>query len=175
MGTPHGGSKAANWASLIGSIANAMFFHAPKNLLIDLQLNSEQLKGVSEDFNEIVSRYKINSFYEDTSNLGVAALINNLGMSSAEVFLLTLTQIVDKGSATLQIPHEEMLPIKGDHTGIVKFGHDDERFKMVWKAIKHQHTLASACTSHARFCSLKLTASSIHSVATKPSPCTKGC
>jgi hypothetical protein len=44
--------------------------------------------------------------------------------------------MVEKHSAVLEFPHEEMVCLKRDHFSMCKFEANDPEFEIVWKAIR---------------------------------------
>jgi hypothetical protein len=65
FGTPHRGSKLADWAVLGSKIAGAAFLKPPKTYLKALRSNSEALRAISEDFVPLSEKYHITSFWEE--------------------------------------------------------------------------------------------------------------
>lgn len=66
MGTPHGGSDAASWASFAAHALEALQIGITTNtsLLSDLKKNSETLRQISQQFVERGSKLMMKTFYE---------------------------------------------------------------------------------------------------------------
>ncbi|KAK3314381.1 Alpha/Beta hydrolase protein [Apodospora peruviana] len=119
FGTPHRGADAATWASLVSSITAAAFGNGPKSFLLKaLKPNSRDLMDLSEDFRPLSMKYAIASFVEQDVYSGLGRVV------------------VEKHSAVMELPHEEVLVIGGNHSSICKFDMDDPRFEAVWRRIK---------------------------------------
>jgi hypothetical protein len=71
MGTPHRGSKVADWSSMVSGIGKLMFLSLPRRLLHDLKTNCKAWSDISEDFINIVSRFTIKSFFEENKSIRV--------------------------------------------------------------------------------------------------------
>lgn len=71
FGTPHQGSKTANWGTIIANILNAASFELNMNttLINNLEKQSGVLFEISESFVDRGKGLKITSFYE-TRKLG---------------------------------------------------------------------------------------------------------
>jgi predicted nucleotide-binding protein (sugar kinase/HSP70/actin superfamily) len=126
LGTPHRGSRVADWSSIVTGIAKVMFLGRPRKLLDDLKTNCKALSDISEDFINIVSRFTIKSFFEENR-------LNHVIIVCASYHLKACTnhnQVVNKDSATMKITQEEAIPMEGDHRQIARFsGPDDDRFQ----------------------------------------------
>lgn len=62
MGTPHRGSKVADFGHIIASVIRCLGL--PNKILKALKSNSSYLRDVTDNFVRIASRYEIKSFYE---------------------------------------------------------------------------------------------------------------
>ncbi|SPJ79156.1 uncharacterized protein FTOL_07547 [Fusarium torulosum] len=119
MGTPHSGSSIAGFGSVIAKITSS-FIDAPRSLIRLLKTDSSTLYDISRDFVNAVSDLKIRlvSFYE-------------LEPSSLPVFSKRV--IVEKKSAIIGLPGEEVLGVHGRHGNICKFAStEDPKYRPVW-------------------------------------------
>jgi hypothetical protein len=71
LGTPHRGSKVANWGKLLASIAKVAFLSPKREFLETLSENSKELGDLAEDFVKIAAKYSFKSFYEENRLLGI--------------------------------------------------------------------------------------------------------
>ncbi|KAE8452345.1 hypothetical protein EG329_001045 [Mollisiaceae sp. DMI_Dod_QoI] len=105
MGTPHGGSDVAFWASYAGKLLNIVTFgtRTNKDLLLLLRKDSTFLGSLSQKFKAQCDSLQVLTFYE------------------TEKFPLLNCRIVEKESAHLEVPNEHFLPIQSDHRGMCRF------------------------------------------------------
>lgn len=114
MGTPHGGSPHAGWASTLARWLNR-FRSTNEDLLRTLRSESETLQQVEEDFQRVLRTAhrppRIHCFYE--------------------AFSVTVTgKIVEDSSARL--PGYSNYSIQANHMGMTKFrSHSDEGYQLV--------------------------------------------
>ncbi|KAK0729543.1 Alpha/Beta hydrolase protein [Lasiosphaeris hirsuta] len=120
FGTPHRGSDAATWGNLVaGIMATAFGTRIKTSFLKALKPNSRDLMDLSEDFRSIATRYSIASFVEEDKHSKLGRVI------------------VERHSAVMEVPHEEVASLPGDHSNICKFGRNDaHRFDAVWRCIR---------------------------------------
>ena len=80
LGTPHRGSQSAGWAKLATNLANIAFVDTNKEILKGLEVNSEVLENIHEEFKEIVhdGDIKIHSFFEGRALTGVRGISGKL-------------------------------------------------------------------------------------------------
>ena len=64
LATPHGGSKTADYGSLLSKIATLAFQNPSTQLLKALKLNSAVLRKITDDFKEVCATIEVISFYE---------------------------------------------------------------------------------------------------------------
>ena len=64
LATPHGGSKTADYGSLLSKIATLAFQNPSKQLLKTLKLDSTLLRKITDDFKEACTGIEVISFYE---------------------------------------------------------------------------------------------------------------
>ena len=124
MGTPHCGSDLANIGSAFATIASAVV-EMPKFLLKTLSKNSSALYDISREFATVTSdlNLKLISFYE-------------LDPCSPPWWKGTSFVVVDKRSAILGLPEEEVIAAHANHREICRFrGEDDLGFRAVWTRI----------------------------------------
>lgn len=118
FGTPHRGATAAKWLSLVSGIA-ATAFDEPRSAFVDaLKPNSQDLMDISEDFRSIATRYALVSFVEQDVLDGIGSVI------------------VEKHSAVMELAHEEVMMLSGNHSTLCKFETADKRFEVVWRRIR---------------------------------------
>ena len=121
MGTPHCGSDLANIGSAFANIASAVV-DMPKLLLKTLSKNSSALYDISREFATVTSdlNLKLISFYE-------------LNACSPQWWKGASVVVVDKRSAILGLPGEEIIAAHANHREICRFhGEDDHSFRAVW-------------------------------------------
>ena len=119
LGTPHRGSDLAKWLGTLTAITSAAARTPNPAFVRTLQANSADLLKVSQDFQSLAKEYAVVSFYEEHINRVLGRLV------------------VDKLSAVMGLPHEEVMPLGGDHQAMCRFvGPGDPRFNPVWRAIR---------------------------------------
>ncbi|RYP59387.1 hypothetical protein DL769_008562 [Monosporascus sp. CRB-8-3] len=97
----------------------ATTFNKPQSAFVDaLKPNSRDLMDVSEDFRSIATRYALVTFVEQDVFDGIGSVI------------------VEKHSAVMELAHEEVMMLGGNHSTLCKFGTDDKRFEAVWRRIR---------------------------------------
>ncbi|KAK4171599.1 hypothetical protein QBC36DRAFT_365913 [Triangularia setosa] len=118
FGTPHRGADKTKWLGLVSGIVQAAT-NQPKSKFINvLKTHSADLLEFSEEFKPYVKEYAIASFYEEHPHRILGSLV------------------VEKMSAVLWLAHEEAVMIGGDHSSMCKFGKNDRRFDLAWRAIR---------------------------------------
>ena len=85
MGTPHRGASAASWGDFVARALQALQMNTAtnRNLLSDLEKNSEALWQISQQFVERASTLTIRTFYE----------INKLDYMSCLVYILLIIDL----------------------------------------------------------------------------------
>ncbi|KAH6624184.1 Alpha/Beta hydrolase protein [Chaetomium sp. MPI-SDFR-AT-0129] len=116
--TPHRGADAARWAAIVMDIASSVSLRPSPGFLKALQTDSETLLSVSEDFLPLAGSVHLVSFWEEHAH-------SVLGKP-----------VVDKSSAVMGLPNEEVMMLGGNHQAICRFGVGDRRFDPVWRAIR---------------------------------------
>ena len=77
FGTPHRGSDAARWGSIVAGIAQSAGGVKPRSLfLCTLKPNSDDLINLTEDFRHIAHRYAIVSFVEQDAVSGLGRVVS---------------------------------------------------------------------------------------------------
>jgi sulfite reductase alpha subunit-like flavoprotein len=100
MSTPHKGSTAANWASVVSKIGDVSLFAFPqrtrKDLLKNLKRNSDTLWSISEEFRRVMSGMdvRIASSYEQVVTNPWSELVSTL---SNPLFKSLLIVTLDRG------------------------------------------------------------------------------
>ncbi|OAG34031.1 hypothetical protein AYO21_11824 [Fonsecaea monophora] len=121
LGTPHQGSKVADWAKIIGTIAKYASAATSTNdsLLKSLKKGSPELFEISKSFIDRSPTLSILSFFE----------LDKLPRMNFRV--------VPEDSAILRLPNEQRVPVNADHFNICKFARADEnRYRDVWTALQ---------------------------------------
>ncbi|KAG8530313.1 uncharacterized protein KY384_004815 [Bacidia gigantensis] len=124
MGTPHCGSDLAKIGTVFANIAS-MAIEMPKFWLKTLSKNSAALYDISREFATVTSdlKLKLISFYE-------------LNPCSPPWWKGASVIVVDKRSAILGLPGEEIIAAHANHREICRFtGEDDHGFRAVWTRI----------------------------------------
>ncbi|KAK4140980.1 Alpha/Beta hydrolase protein [Dichotomopilus funicola] len=116
--TPHRGADAARWAAIVMDIASSMSLRPSSGFLNALQTDSETLLSVSEDFLPLAGSVQLVSFWEEHTHPVLGK------------------PVVDKSSAVMGLPNEEVMMLGGNHQAICRFGVGDRRFDPVWRAIR---------------------------------------
>jgi len=118
LGTPHQGSNAASFATILARIAErTLLVRPPTELLRTLTRDSDVLDQSWRQFPNICQHIKICSFYE-TLTMG-----RNI--------------IVERSSALTNMPGEEQCALNANHSDLCKFSdHNDQNFVVVCDAIK---------------------------------------
>ncbi|KAH0545468.1 hypothetical protein FGG08_000469 [Glutinoglossum americanum] len=130
--TPHCGSDLANFGSVIAGIASA-FVDTPKMLLKTLAKNSSALYDVSREFATVVHelQFKLVSFYE-------------LDAFKPPWWGGPSFVVVEKRSAVLGLPGEEVVAVHADHRDICRFeSAEDMNYRPVWIRIEDFATEAA--------------------------------
>lgn len=124
MGTPHCGSDLASIGSAFIRIASTVT-EVPKVLLKTLAKNSSTLYDISREFAEAVSdrKLKLISFYE-------------LNACAFPWWKRASVIVVEKRSAILGLPEEEIIAAHVNHREICRFkGEDDQGFHALWTRV----------------------------------------
>jgi len=81
LGTPHRGSAVAGWGEIAANLARLALQDSNKRLLETLEVSSEILDNIHEEFKTIVhkSGIKIHSFQEAQGVSGMKGLDNKVG------------------------------------------------------------------------------------------------
>ncbi|KAK3693429.1 hypothetical protein B0T22DRAFT_505222 [Podospora appendiculata] len=114
LGTPHQGSRPADWASYLEKISQIVGIKR-SNVLRELETWSPTLLDLSRTFNEQLPRLLINSFYEKQMYDGV--------------------KVVEEGSATLSYLTEIVDGLDANHRTMCKFA---DRHSSVYRAVLQQ-------------------------------------
>jgi hypothetical protein len=83
LGTPHRGSAYAQWGAIASNLAQLALQDSNKKTIKTLEVNSEVLDNIHEEFKTIVHRsgIRIHSFQEGRGISGVKGLHNKVGYS----------------------------------------------------------------------------------------------
>ena len=138
LGTPHQGSNAASFATILARIAErTLLVRPPTELLRTLTRDSDVLDQSWRQFPNICQHIKICSFYETLT----------MGRNIASLYILTYPlpkllitghgKIVERSSALTNMPGEEQCALNANHSDLCKFSdHNDQNFVVVCDAIK---------------------------------------
>ena len=76
LGTPHRGSEYADWGQIASNLAQLVFQDSNKRIIKTLEVHSEVLENIQDDFIKIVdtSKIKIHSFQEARAITGIKGL-----------------------------------------------------------------------------------------------------
>ncbi|KAK4203134.1 hypothetical protein QBC40DRAFT_167527 [Triangularia verruculosa] len=116
FGTPHRGSDAATSFIPVQKITGVVL--GKSRFIPLLKTHSDGLREVSDEFRHVAARYALITFYEQDKHPILRKVI------------------VDRVSAMMGMPHENIMVLGGDHSSMCKFLHNDSRFQAVWKAIQ---------------------------------------
>lgn len=125
LGTPHLGSAIDKKKRLqvLKTIAKAAFTEVPPKLESALELHSDELADLADDFRKITlwteRKLTIYTYYETKTTASAGELI------------------VDQVSARLGYDNETPQPMQADHEGMTKFVNDDDAgFENLWGKLK---------------------------------------
>ncbi|KAI5780133.1 hypothetical protein EDC01DRAFT_669267 [Geopyxis carbonaria] len=119
MGTPHRGSRAADFASILASVFRACTPGLRPDLLKTIKTNSEELADISRSFKYRSVNFKIVTFFEQKTMKGLGTLV------------------VSQDSAVLGLPNERTIPVNADHREMARFSMlSNQRFQSVWHAVQ---------------------------------------
>ncbi|KAH8598592.1 hypothetical protein B0O99DRAFT_615467, partial [Bisporella sp. PMI_857] len=126
IGTPHHGSKGADWAEQLEKLAFFAGHSVNTSILEDLRKNSKNLEQLNSEFTSLLreARFYTRCFYESS------------GMTSLK---LVGRRVVNDTSASIEDPVvNKNLPLDGTHSRICKFVNKDESgYIRVSAAIQH--------------------------------------
>ncbi|KAJ4406473.1 hypothetical protein N0V82_010123 [Gnomoniopsis sp. IMI 355080] len=126
LGTPHRGSSLAGWAQIASNLARVALQDSNKKLTGMLEVNSEVLDNIHENFKTIAHRsgIKIHSFQEARGISGIKGLHN---------------KVVDDYSSKLDLPQsvETVESIDANHMQMARCkGKDDPRYGAIVGVLK---------------------------------------
>ncbi|KAF2675937.1 hypothetical protein K458DRAFT_323244 [Lentithecium fluviatile CBS 122367] len=80
LGTPHRGSSYAGWGEIAANLARLALHDSNKKIIETMEVNSEVLDNIHEEFKTIVPEYsiKVHSFQEARGILGIKGLDNKV-------------------------------------------------------------------------------------------------
>ncbi|KAK4249589.1 putative kinesin light chain [Corynascus novoguineensis] len=121
LGTPHRGSAYAGWGEVVSNLALLALQDSNKNIMKTLEVNSEVLDNIHEEFKTIAdqSRIRIHSFQEARGISGMKGLHN---------------KVVDDFSSKLDLPRslETVESIDANHMQIARCGdRADPRYRAI--------------------------------------------
>jgi hypothetical protein len=81
LGTPHRGSAYAEWGAIASNLARLALRDSNKKIVETLEVNSEVLDNIHEEFKTIVHRsdIRVHSFQEARGITGMKGLHNKVG------------------------------------------------------------------------------------------------
>ncbi|GJN84268.1 hypothetical protein PLIIFM63780_007824 [Purpureocillium lilacinum] len=126
LGTPHRGSAVAGWGEIAANLARLALQDSNKRLLETLEVSSEILDNIHEEFKTIVhkSGIKIHSFQEAQGVSGMKGLDN---------------KVVDDFSSKLDLPREleTVESINANHRQMTKCGNrSDPQYRAILGVLK---------------------------------------
>lgn len=135
LGTPHRGSGYAGWGQIASNLARLALQDSNKKILQTLEVNSEVLDNIHEEFKTIMSkrRIKVHSFQEGQGISGMK------GMDE---------KVVDDFSSKLDLPREleTVEGIDANHMQMARYSsREDEGYRAIRGVLKGtiQHDLES--------------------------------
>ncbi|KAJ4158226.1 uncharacterized protein LMH87_008759 [Akanthomyces muscarius] len=128
LGTPHRGSSYAGWGEIAANLARLALQDSNKRILETLEVNSEVLDNIHEEFKTIVhnSEIKIHSFQESQGMSGMKGLDN---------------KVVDDFSSKLDLPRqlETVETINANHRQMAKCGdRSDPLYRAILGVLKQE-------------------------------------
>ncbi|KAI9666295.1 MAG: hypothetical protein M1821_004230 [Bathelium mastoideum] len=115
LGTPHRGSPYAGWGQAISNLARVALQDSNKKLLQTLEVNSEVLDNIHEEFKTIASKglFKIHSFQEARGIVGMKGLDQ---------------KVVDDFSSKLDLPNplEIVESIDANHMQMARYSSNED-------------------------------------------------
>ncbi|KAF2738595.1 hypothetical protein EJ04DRAFT_541275 [Polyplosphaeria fusca] len=127
LGTPHRGSKIAEAGKLVGSVANAVLRITQianvtgsirSDLISALRADSGNLQSLTESFHDQLDYLKIATFYERQPTPPLQKLV------------------VDRESAILGIPGEQVIPLNADHRSMCRFDSRNKEYLTVLNEVR---------------------------------------
>jgi hypothetical protein len=89
LGTPHGGSPAADQGAIISKIAALSFQNPAKQLLETLKHGSQELVRLSLEFRKLASNFDVVSFYERRKTLPLGSLVRQAPRSAGQMLIFS--------------------------------------------------------------------------------------
>ncbi|KAG6997629.1 hypothetical protein G7Y79_00039g075910 [Physcia stellaris] len=119
LATPHRGSNLADILNRL--LAASIFRHSPKMYISELEIGSQTIEALNDQFRHFAPSLRLFSFYETLPTaVGPKKMI-----------------IVDKGSATTGYPNEISKSLNADHHTVCKFdGNQDSDYVSVRNVLK---------------------------------------
>ena len=108
LATPH---KGSDLAGTLNNILRASVVHGTRPYIANIERNSEALEVINDEFRHYAAHIKLCSLYETKktkSPLGGAVVV------------------VEKDSAVLGYPGEQVVMVNANHRGICKFDHQSD-------------------------------------------------
>lgn len=102
LATPHKGAESARFLSTLVKATHG----GNQPFLADLKQDSPAIQSINDEFRHYAKQVRLYSFFETkpTSIMGLGSIF-----------------IVNKTSATMQLPDERVGPIEADHPGVSKY------------------------------------------------------
>ncbi|KAI1339658.1 hypothetical protein F5Y15DRAFT_381625 [Xylariaceae sp. FL0016] len=125
LGTPHGGSRGANWGLLVSKIVKCALQSPSERVLRGLTLNNELLENLRKTFLQMLEddHFSIHSFYETRPIVGMYGL-NSLVVPFESSLVGHARKEVSAG-------------LSGNHSEVCKFsGPDDPNYRLVFGALQ---------------------------------------
>jgi len=143
LGTPHCGSDAIKWPQLLANISTVCLYtfsgltgSTRKDLLHNLERNSDTLKDISPDFSTQVKDIKIFSCIEQhtTPPFSKLVMFTRLPCNSK---VSDTQKIVDRYTGVLGLPEESIITMDGcDHRSMCRFpNRDNQNYRVLTSRI----------------------------------------
>ncbi|KAL8942228.1 MAG: hypothetical protein Q9211_001495, partial [Gyalolechia sp. 1 TL-2023] len=146
LGTPHRGSDWANWGEIASNLARVALQDSHKKMIETLEVDSEVLDNIHEQFVQVVSEHdiRIHSFQEGRAMSGIKGLHDKVCDPSLEHAISDLTnphgqtQVVSDFSSKLGLPNIETVEsIDSNHMQMARCtDRSDESYRFVAGVLK---------------------------------------
>lgn len=140
LGTPHAGSSAASWAEIGRKILRWCGVSTTKDGLKNLNVGSEKLRLLSEEFGRVL--FSRNGSKEACDNLQISCFYEEKATP------LFNAQIVTKESATIPGYEKEVLSIPADHSHMCKFSDVEDEGYIRVKGVLERWVKSCETTKH---------------------------
>jgi len=146
LGTPHRGSTLASWGEIASNIARLALQDSQKKIVETLEVDSEVLDNIHEQFIEIISKHsiRIHSFQEGRGISGIKGLHGKVRCPSLKHGISDYTnlywkiQVVSDFSSKLDLPTiERVESIDANHMQMAQCrDRSDESYRFIARVLK---------------------------------------